>query len=35
VQVDLPTGRVSYVDAGGIGRERIAEAIRRAGYQPQ
>ena len=35
VQVDLPTGRVSYTNAGGVARERVADAIHQAGYQPQ
>ncbi len=35
VQVDLPTGRVSYTNVGSVPRERVAEAIRQAGYQPQ
>lgn len=35
VQVDLPTGRVSYENAGGVPRERVAAAIRDAGFEPQ
>lgn len=35
VRVDLETGRVSYRNAGAVPRERIADAVRRAGFQPQ
>jgi copper chaperone CopZ len=35
VQVDLGTGRVSYRNAGAVGRERIEDAVRRAGFEPQ
>lgn len=35
VQVDPTTGRVSYTNVGGIPRDRVAEAVRRAGFAPQ
>jgi copper chaperone CopZ len=35
VQVDLPAGRVSYRSAGSVGRDRIAAAVRDAGFEPQ
>jgi copper chaperone CopZ len=35
VQVDLATGRVCYTNAGGIPRDRVAEAVRQAGFEPQ
>jgi len=35
VQVDLGAGRVSYRNAGDVARERIADAVRRAGFEPQ
>ena len=35
VQVDLPTGHVSYANTGGVPRERVAAAIRDAGFEPQ
>jgi len=35
VHVDLATGRVSYRNPGTVQRERIADAIRQAGFEPQ
>ena len=35
VQVDLNAGRVTYRNAGAVQRERIADAIRQAGYEAQ
>jgi copper ion binding protein len=35
VQVDLTAGRVSYRNAAAVQRERIADAIRQAGFEPQ
>jgi copper ion binding protein len=35
VHVDLMAGRVTYRNAEAVQRERIADAIRQAGYEPQ
>jgi copper chaperone CopZ len=35
VRVELASGRVSYQNAGAVRRERVAEAIRRAGFEPE
>lgn len=35
VRVDLASGRVSYHSVGTVGRERVAEAIRQAGFEPE
>ena len=34
VHVDLASGRVTYKNPGAVGPERIATAIRQAGYEP-
>jgi copper chaperone CopZ len=35
VRVDLASGRVSYRSAEAVQRDRVAEAIRQAGFEPQ
>lgn len=35
VQVDLGTGRVSYRNAEAVAPERVADAVRRAGFEPR
>jgi copper chaperone CopZ len=35
VHVDLSAGRVSYRNPGGVERDRIAAAVRQAGFEPQ
>jgi copper chaperone CopZ len=35
VRVDLSAGRVSYHNSDGVERDRIAVAIRQAGFEPQ
>lgn len=35
VRVDLSAGRVSYHNPDGVERDRIAVAVRQAGFEPQ
>jgi copper chaperone len=35
VHVDLSAGRVSYRNSGRVERDRIAAAVRQAGFEPQ
>jgi copper chaperone CopZ len=35
VRVDLSAGRVSYHNPDGVERDRIAAAVRQAGFEPQ